>query len=54
MHFFRSEDSYQPYAEFVREDYLERLFAETKILCGQRRHGAVVLACSTTRPTTRR
>ncbi len=33
-HFFASEDSYAPYAEYVREDYLKRLFAETKILAG--------------------
>jgi len=33
-HFFASEDSYEAYAEFVREDYLSRLFAETKILLG--------------------
>ncbi|MBN2490395.1 MAG: hypothetical protein JXQ29_06055, partial [Planctomycetes bacterium] len=34
QHFFQSEDAYAPYAEFVREDYLRRLFAETKILLG--------------------
>jgi len=34
MHFFRTEDSYQPYTETVRSDYLRRVFAETKILYG--------------------
>ncbi|MBI4879216.1 MAG: hypothetical protein HY812_06095 [Planctomycetes bacterium] len=33
-HFFQNEDSYEPYAEYVREDYLAPLFAETKILAG--------------------
>jgi len=33
-HLFRSEDSWQPYAELVREDWLKRVFAETKILNG--------------------
>ncbi|MBI4879204.1 MAG: hypothetical protein HY812_06035 [Planctomycetes bacterium] len=33
-HYFQSEDSYEPYAEFVRADYLAPLFAETKILAG--------------------
>ncbi|MFH0946250.1 MAG: hypothetical protein V2A76_13705, partial [Planctomycetota bacterium] len=33
-HFLVNEDSYEPYAETVREDYLSRLFAETKILAG--------------------
>ena len=33
-HFFASEDSYGAYAELLREDYLARLFAETKILGG--------------------
>ncbi len=33
-HFFRQEESWQPYAEFVRDDYLRRVFAETKILYG--------------------
>jgi len=32
--FFRAEDSWQPYAELVREDWLKRVFAETKILYG--------------------
>ena len=34
-HFFRLEASYEPYAEYVRDDYLKRVFAETKILAGQ-------------------
>ena len=34
MHFFAEADSYATYAETVREDYLRRLFAETKILRG--------------------
>lgn len=34
QHFFASEDSYQPYVEFVQEAYLKRLFAETRILMG--------------------
>ncbi|MHC5070783.1 MAG: hypothetical protein ACYTGO_09895 [Planctomycetota bacterium] len=35
MHFFVSEDSFQPYTEFVRDDYLRRLFAEAKMLAGK-------------------
>jgi hypothetical protein len=34
MHFFVTEDSYQPYSQTVQDDYLRRLFAETKILNG--------------------
>ena len=34
-HFFLAEDSLEPYAEYVKEEYLSRLFAETKILAGQ-------------------
>jgi len=33
-HFFVEEDTYQPYAEFIRDDYLKRVFAETKLLAG--------------------
>ena len=33
-HFFVTEDSHQPYAEFLDERYLKRVFAETKILHG--------------------
>ena len=33
-HFFITEDSYQPYAEFLEEGYLKRVFAETRILHG--------------------
>jgi len=35
MHFFVSEDSFQPYTETVRSDYLRRLFAEAKMLVGK-------------------
>ncbi len=34
IHFFASMDSYETFAESVNEDYLRRLFAETKILAG--------------------
>ena len=34
QHFFRTEDSFEPYRPFVQNRYLERLFAETKILHG--------------------
>ena len=33
-HFFAREDSYEPYTELLREEYLKRLFAETRILAG--------------------
>ncbi|HRU06077.1 MAG TPA: hypothetical protein P5137_09935, partial [Candidatus Brocadiia bacterium] len=33
-HFFLTEDSYEPYAAFVQDDYLKRVFAETKIING--------------------
>ena len=33
-HFFITEESHQPYAEFLDERYLKRVFAETKILHG--------------------
>ena len=32
---FQKEDSYQPYTEWINENYLSRLFAEVKILYGQ-------------------
>ncbi|MCA8942169.1 MAG: hypothetical protein KDB80_06370, partial [Planctomycetes bacterium] len=34
QHFFVDEDGYEPYARYLREDWLKRLFAETKILAG--------------------
>ena len=34
MSFFAKEDSFEPYAEFVRDTYLKPLFAETKIVNG--------------------
>lgn len=34
MHFFESGDDYAEFARFIREDYLRRLFAETKLLQG--------------------
>ena len=33
-HFFVELDSFEPYADLVRHEYLARLFAETKILAG--------------------
>ncbi len=33
-HFFLTENSFAPYANYIREDWLERVFAETKILAG--------------------
>ena len=33
-HFFVTEESHKPYIEFLDEDYLKRVFAETKILHG--------------------
>jgi len=33
-HFLATADSYQSFAEYVRDDYLRRLFAEIKILAG--------------------
>jgi len=32
--FFLTEDSYEPYAAFVHDEYLKRVFAETKIING--------------------
>lgn len=34
MHFFTGAEDYRPFAEFIRDDYLKALFAETKILGG--------------------
>ncbi|MBN2583267.1 MAG: hypothetical protein JXL80_09370, partial [Planctomycetes bacterium] len=34
MHFFRDADSVKPFDEYVRDDYLKKLFAETKIVNG--------------------
>ena len=34
-HFFRQDASYAGFVELVREDWLKRLFAETKLLAGQ-------------------
>ncbi len=34
MNFFKTEETYEPYAPFVREDWLKDVFAETKILNG--------------------
>jgi hypothetical protein len=34
-HFFREEDSWEPYTEFLDEAYVRKLFAETKLLAGQ-------------------
>ncbi|MCA9202350.1 MAG: hypothetical protein KDA59_04875, partial [Planctomycetales bacterium] len=34
-HFFIEEDSYQPYAPYVENNYLKRIFAITKIVNGQ-------------------
>lgn len=34
MHFFVDEATYQPYAEFIRDTWLKRVFAETKIVNG--------------------
>jgi hypothetical protein len=34
MHFFAREDSYTPYVEYLRDDYVKPLFAETKIVNG--------------------
>jgi hypothetical protein len=33
-HYFVEEETYQPYAEFVKDDYLKKVFAETKLLAG--------------------
>lgn len=33
-HFFATEDSYESYVDYLRRDYLERAFAEAKILAG--------------------
>ncbi|MBK8979446.1 MAG: hypothetical protein IPM29_26400 [Planctomycetes bacterium] len=33
-HFFATEDDYRPYTELVRESWLRRVFAETKLLLG--------------------
>jgi len=33
-HFFVKEDTYQPYAEFIQDTYLKKVFAETKLLAG--------------------
>ena len=33
-HFFVKEETWQPYAEFIRDDYLKRVFAEAKLLAG--------------------
>lgn len=33
-HFFLEAESYKPYAPYIRESYLKRVFAETKILAG--------------------
>jgi len=35
QHFFAAEDTWEPYAEFVRDVYLKECFAETKIVTGQ-------------------
>ncbi|MBL9077349.1 MAG: hypothetical protein JNL08_07595 [Planctomycetes bacterium] len=35
QHFFAAEDGYESYAEFLPADWLQRLFAETKLLLGQ-------------------
>ncbi|KKM90713.1 hypothetical protein LCGC14_1235890, partial [marine sediment metagenome] len=34
MHFFVKENSYQPYAAYIRDTYLKPVFAETKIVNG--------------------
>ncbi|NIA21968.1 MAG: hypothetical protein GWP05_08415, partial [Anaerolineaceae bacterium] len=34
MHFFREADSIKPFDTYIRDDYLKRLFAETKITGG--------------------
>ena len=34
-HFFASEDNFQAYAEFLDGEWLQRVFAETKLLLGQ-------------------
>jgi hypothetical protein len=33
-HFFVKEDTYQPYAEFIQDTYLKKVFAEAKLLAG--------------------
>ncbi len=33
-HFFVGEETWKPYAEFIRDDYLKKVFAETKLLAG--------------------
>ncbi|NLX57883.1 MAG: hypothetical protein GXY74_02205 [Phycisphaerae bacterium] len=34
MHFFKEADSVKPFDEYIRDDYLKKLFAETKIVNG--------------------
>ena len=34
MHFFVQEDDFQPYAVYIRDDYIKDVFAETKIVNG--------------------
>ena len=34
MHFFVAEDSFEPYALYIQDNYLKEVFAETKILNG--------------------
>lgn len=33
-HFFVAEETWKPYEEFIRDDYLKKVFAETKLLAG--------------------
>jgi hypothetical protein len=33
-HFFVKEDTWLPYAEFIKDDYLKKVFAEAKLLAG--------------------